>query len=131
MGDFDFRTESEVDQPMTSAFLVRKSVLDQVGFFDERFGMFFNDVDLCLRIKRAGYRIVFYPEAKVTHHWGGSTSKRRMAMVLHSHWAYFLYLKKYHGSGVKLPLLLVSGSVLFLGALMRIALLMVSSPSRK
>jgi GT2 family glycosyltransferase len=50
-----------------AALMVRRPVFDEVGGFDERFSVAYNDVDLCLRIRRAGYRNVFVPGAKLFH----------------------------------------------------------------
>ncbi|QDC38071.1 glycosyltransferase [Sphingobium fuliginis] len=48
-------------------FATRRSILDRVGGFDERFSLEFNDVDLCLRIRNLGYRVVYNPDAQFTH----------------------------------------------------------------
>lgn len=50
-----------------AVFATRRSILDQVNGFDERFSLEFNDVDLCLRIRNLGYRIVYNPESRFTH----------------------------------------------------------------
>jgi GT2 family glycosyltransferase len=65
----------EVDQPMGAALMIRKDVLDQVGRFDERFFLYMEDVDLCERIRRAGYQIYLLPEARMIHHAGGSSNQ--------------------------------------------------------
>lgn len=53
---------------VTGAILAtRRSILDRVGGFDERFSLEFNDVDLCLRVRNLGYRIVYNPDARFTH----------------------------------------------------------------
>ncbi|MCX6832203.1 MAG: glycosyltransferase, partial [candidate division Zixibacteria bacterium] len=70
---FDHRSRAFVAQPMASAFLVRHDVLDRIGAWDERFFVFFSDVDICRRIIDAGYRIIFVPDAKAHHGLGGST----------------------------------------------------------
>jgi GT2 family glycosyltransferase len=119
MGDFDFQSTREVDQPMASALLVTRKAIEKSGLMDERFKMFFNDVDLCFRIKAQGFKIFHLPEAKVTHHLGGSTSKRKGAMLFYSHLGLFRYLQKHHSKGFKFPVLLVSGISLFIGALVR------------
>lgn len=62
----------EVDQPMGAAILFRKEALDQVGFFDEHVFVFYDEVDLCYRIKQAGWQIFFTPEAQITHYGGQS-----------------------------------------------------------
>jgi GT2 family glycosyltransferase/glycosyltransferase involved in cell wall biosynthesis len=53
----------------------RKSVLAQVGGFDESFAIDFNDIDLCLRIIGAGYRIVYTPYASLFHFEGASAKR--------------------------------------------------------
>lgn len=50
-----------------AVFATRKSVLEQIGGFDERLSLEFNDVDLCLRLRMLGYRIVYTPHAELTH----------------------------------------------------------------
>lgn len=50
-----------------AVFATRLSILKQVNGFDERFSLEFNDVDLCLRIRNLGYRIVYNPDAQFTH----------------------------------------------------------------
>ena len=75
MLDWDHADLREVDQIMGSFMFVRKDVLDQVGGFDERFWMYFEEVDLCLRIKKAGWKIVHYPKASAVHHMSKSSEK--------------------------------------------------------
>lgn len=65
----------EVDQPMGAALMIRKSVLDEVGFFDPKFFLYMEEVDLCYRIKQKGFKIVYLPEAKMTHLAGGSSEQ--------------------------------------------------------
>lgn len=65
---WDFDSTREVDQPMGSALMIRKDALDKVGLFDENIFIWFDEVDLCYRIKKAGWRIYFTPEAQITHH---------------------------------------------------------------
>lgn len=74
-----------VDQPMTSALLLRKSALEEVGPFDEQFPLFFNDVDLCYRLKQAGWEIVYDPRVRIVHHVGASTRQIPVRAILLSH----------------------------------------------
>ena len=55
-----------------AALLLRRSALDQVGLFDERFGMHMEEIDLCWRLQRAGYRIRVQPASRVYHMGGAS-----------------------------------------------------------
>jgi hypothetical protein len=105
---------------MGSALLVRKKAIDRIGPMDERFFLFYNDVDFCYRIKQAGWKIYFYPEARIFHSKGASTAQVRVKKIILSHWGHFLYLKKYHSSGLKAILLLPFGLGLFFTTLLRI-----------
>jgi GT2 family glycosyltransferase len=51
-----------------ACMLVRREVFEQVGGFDEAFAVGYNDVDFCIRLGLAGYRIIFTPHAELTHH---------------------------------------------------------------
>ena len=58
MSWFDHQSERFVDQPMGSVMLIPQRVVEQVGFLDESFPIFFNDVDYCRRIRAAGYQLL-------------------------------------------------------------------------
>ncbi len=62
----------EVDQPPGACLMVKRSAFDTIGLFDENFPLFFNDVDLCYRIKKAGWKIFYYPKAVMIHYGGAS-----------------------------------------------------------
>ncbi|MBS1271245.1 MAG: N-acetylglucosaminyl-diphospho-decaprenol L-rhamnosyltransferase [Candidatus Marinimicrobia bacterium] len=96
MGDFDHRETREVDQPQGAALFTSRMVLESVGYFDEDFPMFFNDVDWCFRVKQAGFRIVFFPEAKVTHIKGASVNSYKALMVVFSHVGFFRFFEKHY-----------------------------------
>jgi len=70
--DFDYNKEQEVDQVMGAFMLMPKAVLDKVGLLDERFFVWFEEVDLCRRVKSAGYKIIYSPDISVIHHGGKS-----------------------------------------------------------
>ena len=59
-----------------AALLVRRSVIDDVGGFDERFHMYGEDTEWALRIVRRGWSLIFEPAATVTHHGGRSAAQR-------------------------------------------------------
>jgi GT2 family glycosyltransferase len=66
----------DVEMLSGAALLVRREVVEDVGGFDERFHMYGEDNEWCLRMARAGWRLVFEPAAVVMHH-GGQSSQRR------------------------------------------------------
>jgi GT2 family glycosyltransferase len=72
MGYFSYDRTQEVDHVMAAAFLVRREVLATAGAFDERFSIYYNDMDWCYRIKEHGWKIYYVHDAVVTHH-GGAT----------------------------------------------------------
>ncbi len=94
--DWDHATRRDVDQPMASALLLRRAALEEVGLFDEQFPLYFNDVDLCYRLREAGWRIVFEPAAKVRHHHGQSTSQVRVGAILESHRSLIRFYRKHY-----------------------------------
>lgn len=70
--DFDYDRRAEVDQVKGAAFMIRGKLLESVGLLDERFWVWFEEVDYCQRVKRVGRKIVYTPEAQVIHQ--GATS---------------------------------------------------------
>lgn len=73
--DWDQESSRDVDQPPAAVLLLRREVLERVGVFDEDLWLFYNDVDLAIRMRKAGFRTHYLAEARVVHHVGGSTSK--------------------------------------------------------
>lgn len=83
-----------VEQPMASALLVRRRAWEEVGGMDERFFLYFSDVDLCARLLKRGWEIWLLPDALVEHEYGGSTNLARGRAILHSHLGAVLYFAK-------------------------------------
>lgn len=65
--DIDNIEVQEIDQPGGACLMLRGETLGQVGFMDERFFLFYNEVDLCCRIKKAGWAIYYLPFAEFDH----------------------------------------------------------------
>jgi GT2 family glycosyltransferase len=125
MGYFDHNSVREVDQPMASALILRRKALAQVGLLDEDFFMFFNDVDLCYRLRKNRWKIYFYPDAKAYHFLGGSTQKVKTKMIYLSHRGYFKFLKKHRETILDEILLVPSACLLFLTAVIRMLIVYV------
>ncbi|MBU0754126.1 MAG: glycosyltransferase family 2 protein [Planctomycetes bacterium] len=77
MRDFDHASSRDVDQPPGACFMIRRSLVEEIGLLDEDLFLFYNDVDYCLRIRKAGYDIRFLADARVLHHGGASTRHYR------------------------------------------------------
>lgn len=60
-------TIHEIDSPSGAFYLIRKKVIDSIGLLDEKFFMYGEDLDWSYRIKKAGWKIIFNPQAQITH----------------------------------------------------------------
>jgi GT2 family glycosyltransferase len=78
---FNHEEISEVEQPMAAALMIKADVLKKMNYLDERFFMFFNDIDICKQIYNLGYKIIFYPDSKILHRIGTSILKDRVRMI--------------------------------------------------
>ena len=74
-----------VDWLSGAALWLRRSALDDVGGWDERYFMYFEDIDLCWRLRRAGWEIAYDPAGVVWHVQGASTAKRPYRMLVEHH----------------------------------------------
>lgn len=64
----DHSATMDVDSLIGAALFTRRSVLDEVGLFDEQFFMYYEDNDLCRRFWEKGHRVVYHPAAQMTHY---------------------------------------------------------------
>lgn len=86
----------EVDALMGAFMLMPRKVLDEVGLLDEDFFMYGEDIDLCFRIKAAGYSILYYPKERITHYKGGSSKRRRHKVIYDFHQAMWIFYRKHY-----------------------------------
>jgi hypothetical protein len=97
LGGGQMRPE-EVDAISGACIMVKRSVFEQVGLFSEDYFMYAEDVDLCYKIRQAGYANYFIPNAQAVHFGGGSTEKGpsdfAAVMMRQSVW---LYMRKTRG----------------------------------
>jgi GT2 family glycosyltransferase len=75
MKDYDHREAREADWIMGSCLLIRKKIFDDLGGFDGRFFMYFEDTDLCRRIWQAGFKIIYMPLAEGVHDHGRASAR--------------------------------------------------------
>ena len=105
--DFDYGKEQDVDQLMGAALFVRRKVFEGVGLLDERFFIWFEEVDFCKRAKAAGWGVVYVPSVQIVHRGGASFAQ---AMTLRKQ-RYFSasmakYFRKHRGTWTLLVLAL-------------------------
>lgn len=93
----DYTEVAAVGELSAAALLVRRSVYEQVGGLDPAFFAYYEDVDWCKRIGDAGYRIYYVPDARVMHHWQG-TSRQVSALAYRAGQdSVRYYFRKHHG----------------------------------
>jgi len=74
--NFNHNQEKEVNWIMGSCFMLKKNIFpEQEKTFDERFFMYLEDTDLCYRIFQSGYKVIFYPQARVIHDHDRASAK--------------------------------------------------------
>ena len=83
--DADPDRPRSVDWVSGSAIWFRRRALDAVGGWDERYFMYVEDLDLCWRLKRAGWDVVYEPAGRVVHVQGASTARVPYRMILEHH----------------------------------------------
>lgn len=104
---WDHASVRECDWVPGCYYLVRRAVLDQVGLFDPRFFLYYEEVDHCRRVKAAGWQVVYFPDTTVVHVGGESaksvgklsdSGRQLSALQVESE---LLYFRK-HGGGASL-----------------------------
>jgi GT2 family glycosyltransferase len=96
MEDFDHNKTRKVDVLNGAFLMIRRSAMDQVGLIDERFFMYGDDLDWCVRFGKAGWPVMFYPGAEIIHHGGGVTARAPLYFYVEMHKANLQYFQKHH-----------------------------------
>jgi N-acetylglucosaminyl-diphospho-decaprenol L-rhamnosyltransferase len=96
--DWDRTSERRVDWVSGSSMLLRRSAIDAVGVFDEGYFMYVEDMDLCTRLRAAGWEVWFSPELEIEHVGGTATAGRKRMTLEHSR-SIYRYTAKYRTPG--------------------------------
>lgn len=94
MSDFDYRERRRVDWLCGAFLLIRREVIDAVGLLDEQFFMYTEEVDYCYRARQEGFETWFFPDAVVTHLWGGMNAVNKRVVVW-THGSQMLFFDKH------------------------------------
>jgi GT2 family glycosyltransferase len=110
--------ECDVDAVAGSFLLVRREVLEAVGLFDETYWMYGEDLDLCLRVREAGWRTRYVPSVQVTHLKGQSSRRRPLRCTYEFYRAMMIFHWK-HRARATSPAVnaAVSAGIIILGAM--------------
>ncbi|MBN2027622.1 MAG: glycosyltransferase family 2 protein [Actinobacteria bacterium] len=102
---------TDVDWVSGAAMLLRREAAQRVGGFDEDYFMYVEDVDICWRLREAGYRMVYDPALRLIHHIGRTSSQQSVRMLYHHHRSMFLFFRRrYRGwKGMLLMPLVLAG----------------------
>ncbi len=110
----DFEETTEVPACAATCLLMEKELFFNLKGFDERFFMFMEDTDLCLRIGQAGRKIFFVPAAGGIHLWGKGSDISKLRRNRYQHISVWKYFLKHYPNGFSLFLLPLALSVNFL-----------------
>jgi GT2 family glycosyltransferase len=100
MGHLPESDVHEMDAGSAACLMLRLSALDRVGFFDPRYFMFGEDLDLCYRLKLGGWKIFYLPAATATHRPKAAAPDRRRQITYERHRAMWTYHFKHHSEDV-------------------------------
>ena len=98
MKDFSHKSSLEVDQVMGAFFFIRADLFNRCNGFDERFFMFGEDIDICLRVWKENYQIHYYPKTKIIHYKGKSVKTAPYDSKRAFYHAMDLYVDKHYSS---------------------------------
>jgi GT2 family glycosyltransferase len=93
--ELDFKVSQDVEWANGACLMVRKGLLEQLGGFDNRFFMYFEDVDLCRRIHQMGYRVWHVADGEVVHLIGRSSAEYRDQLNMQWELSRILYVEKH------------------------------------
>lgn len=96
---WDRNNEREVDVISGSFMLVRRKVIDEVGLMDEDYFLYYEETDWCYRFAKAGWKMLFWPKARIVHYDGGRNSSKQEAekMFVQFQKSLLIFFKKHYG----------------------------------
>lgn len=95
MTEWDHKENKVVDQVMGAFFFVRRNLFERLNGFDERFFVYFEDLDFSLRAKKIGYKIYYLSTAQVFHKGGGTSEKVKAERLFYILRSKLLFSKKH------------------------------------
>lgn len=76
--------------------LIRREAIEQVGVMDDGYFFYAEETDWCYRFNKAGWKLMFTPDARIIHYGGASSSQRKVDMMLQLRGSLLLFMKKHH-----------------------------------
>jgi GT2 family glycosyltransferase len=88
---WDYSELRDVDKVMGSCLIIRSELYKKLNGLDENYFMYFEETDLCYRVRNLGYRVVFHPEAKIIHYGGESSKSQHEEIYINDKIATYYY----------------------------------------
>ncbi len=85
----------EVDAVSGAFLMIRRKVIDNIGTLDERFFMYGEELDWCLRTKNAGWKVMYYPDAEIIHYKGECSKSNSRKAAFEFYRSMYLFHKKH------------------------------------
>jgi GT2 family glycosyltransferase len=101
--NFPFDRDRVVDSAISACWILKRELLDEVGYLDERIFYSPEDLDYSFRVRKAGYRIIYYPALTVLHHTQQISHRKPFSKVSMSHLNGLIYYYKKHGGWLQRP----------------------------
>jgi GT2 family glycosyltransferase len=93
---WDYSGQREVDKIMGCALMIRAEVYTRLGGLDNSYFMYFEETDLCYRVKRMGYKTVYFPVSRIVHYGGASSKAQKELKVVNTTIASYYYKSQYY-----------------------------------
>jgi GT2 family glycosyltransferase len=97
MTDWDHLQSKDVDHVMGSYMVIRKSILDKIGFMDDEYFVYMEDIDLSKRVSDAGFKTFYNNKYSIFHEGGGTGQNLKAARLFYSLSSRAIYWKKHLG----------------------------------
>ena len=86
-----------VDYVAGCCMLIKRQVLESIGFLDEKYFIYFEDVDYCITAKKHGFKVVVDPDSIIYHKLGGSMDRWSNRAIFHNLYSNFIFISKHLG----------------------------------
>ncbi len=93
---------NEVDAVSGAFLMIRRKVVDNIGKLDERFFMYGEELDWCLRAKKAGWTVMYYPDAEIIHYKGECSKSNSRKAAFEFYRSMYLFHKKHFAENYNL-----------------------------
>jgi len=120
----------EVEFMIGACLMFPREAIEKAGLMDERYFIYAEDADLCLEIEKAGYRVVFLPDAEIVHHGGTSMKKIGDMAIDNFYRSMELFFEKHYGRGV-LPKVRLLNRISAFNRIAAFSFLLMFRPSKR